>query len=280
MIPNALIVLGTLILMASLFPVRRLIVQLPRSSLRRYWYGLFVLIALFIVGYIGYGTQLWDSHLQKNIDDTVVPVIFFFGAVFVLLSVSLSLRTTMDLRRMALLEQENITDPLIGIYNRRYLDRRLGNEVARAKRYGLPLSVLMVDIDRFKQINDKFGHQAGDLVLAYLGKLILGVIRQTDIAARYGGEEIVIIAPGTHGAIAGGLAERLRQHIETHELVLTSEAAERRTIQITVSIGVAEMCGEIDKAGEIVACADHALYQAKKDGRNRVVVYKKQCRPE
>jgi len=271
---NALILLGTLILMASLVPVRRLILQLPRSSLRNYWYSLITLIILFIVGYAGYGIHFWNHNLQNDLHDWVVPVIFFFGAVFVSLTCTLSLRTTQDLRRMALLEHENITDPLIAIYNRRYLDRRLANEVARARRYGLPLSVLMIDIDHFKQINDIHGHQAGDLVLAYLGKLILGVIRQTDVAARFGGEEIVIITPDTPAATAGELAERLRQSIEMHELVLTSEAAERNTIHITVSIGVADMHGEVSEAKNLIACSDHALYRAKEDGRNRVVVYR------
>jgi len=269
-----MILSGTIVLMASLFPVRRLIQYLPKSSLRTYWYSLITLIFMFIIGYTAYGIYFWARPAEDDLHIWIIPSIFFFGAVFVWLTSTLSLRTTQDLRRMALLEVENITDSLIGIYNRRYLDRRLINEVARAKRYDLPLSVLMIDIDHFKEVNDIHGHQAGDLALSYLGKLILGVIRQTDIAARYGGEEIVIITPDTPAATAADLAERLRQSIETHKLVLTNEAAERKTIHITVSIGVAGLSDTIDEADELIAFADQAMYQAKQRGRNRVLLYK------
>ena len=271
---NLMILSGTIVLMASLFPVRRLIQYLPKSSLRTYWYSLITLIFMFIIGYTAYGIYFWARPAEDDLHIWIIPSIFFFGAVFVWLTSTLSLRTTQDLRRMALLEVENITDSLIGIYNRRYLDRRLINEVARAKRYDLPLSVLMIDIDHFKEVNDIHGHQAGDLALSYLGKLILGVIRQTDIAARYGGEEIVIITPDTPAATAADLAERLRQSIETHKLVLTNEAAERKTIHITVSIGVAGLSDTIDEADELIAFADQAMYQAKQRGRNRVLLYK------
>jgi len=124
--------------------------------------------------------------------DLIVPSVFFFGAGFVWLTATLSLHTAIDIRRVTVLEHENITDPLIGIYNRRYLDRRLQEEFIRARRYSLPLSVLLLDIDHFKRVNDAYGHQVGDLVLSYLGKLLLSAIRATDIIARYGGEEILI----------------------------------------------------------------------------------------
>jgi len=268
-----LVLLGALILVASLKPVHSLISLLPMSSLKRYWQMLMLLIVLFIIGYLGYAVFFWEHLLSNDLHDLIVPAIFFFGGCFVWMTSALFHRTTLDLRRMALLEEENITDPLLGIYNRRYLDRRLSAEINRAKRYGLPLSILMVDIDHFKNINDTYGHQAGDLVLSYVGKLILGVIRQTDLAARYGGEEVVIIAPDTTARAAGELAERMRESIASHELVLSSESKAQQTVHVQVSIGVAELDEPTSTAEQLIEHSDIALYEAKEAGRNRACTY-------
>jgi diguanylate cyclase (GGDEF)-like protein len=228
------------------------------------------LIALFIVGYIGYAITFWSLHTTWL--DLIVPSIFFFGAVFVRLTANLSLKTAIDVRRVSLLEQENISDPLIGIYNRRYLDRRLEEEYARAMRYSLPLSVLLIDIDHFKDINDTYGHQVGDLVLSHLGKLFLQAVRETDIAARYGGDEIMIITPNTTPTLAGVVAERLRQHVEIQELVLKNLPNKPLEISVTVSIGVAGLSQENTDIQRLIQKVDKALYLAKQKGRNRVVI--------
>jgi diguanylate cyclase (GGDEF)-like protein len=265
-----LVIAGISILVGSLIPVRQLINQLPAGEVRRRWQILRVLTIFFIFGYGGYLGVLWTHKPEWS--DLIVPGVFFFGACFVWLTSTLSLQTAIDIRRVTLLEKENITDTLTGLYNRRYLDRRLEEEFSRAKRYSFPLSILMVDIDHFKKINDNYGHQAGDLVLSYFGKLILNAMRNSDIAARYGGEELLVIAPNTPMLPAGELAERLRQHVETHELVLTSEGSQRQAIHITVSIGVATYDSKMDGVKELVQDADEALYRAKQAGRNRVVV--------
>jgi len=268
------ILLGTLILAASLKPVYSLIALLPSATLKHYWQALTLMIVMFIIGYIGFAAFSWEQLLHNELRDMIVPAIFFLGSCFVWVTSTLFHRTAIDLRRMALLEEENITDPLLGIYNRRYMDRRMVTEISRAKRYDLPLSILMVDIDHFKKINDTYGHQAGDLVLNYVGKLILGVIRDADIAARYGGEEIVIIAPDSAAKAAGELAERLRQNIGSHELVLSSESKAKQTVRVSVSIGVAELDKQTDTAEQLIEYSDVALYQAKETGRNRVKTYK------
>lgn len=265
---NALVVLGCVLLLGALFLLRKLIAQLSPGRLRHYWYGLSTLIVFFIAGYAGYAVMRWNDHAGPA--SVVVPAIFFFGACFVLSVTVLSLRTAFDIRRVAVLEQENITDPLMEIYNRRYLERRLNEEVARANRYGLPLSILMIDIDHFKNINDGFGHQVGDLVLVGLGKLIGDSCRDSDIAARYGGEEIMVIAPNTTAASAVQFAERLRRAVESAALVPADAARDNRPVGITVSIGVSEL-GEHDRdVPAILASADKALYHAKDTGRNRV----------
>lgn len=271
LLANSLVIAGVCVLAGALIPVRQIIAQLTSGQVRRRWYTLTGLIALFIVGYLIYAVSFWRRHATWL--DLIVPGVFFFGAGFVWLTASISLQTTADIRRVTLLEHENITDPLVGIYNRRYLDRRLGEECARAQRYALPLSVLLIDIDHFKRINDTYGHQVGDLVLSYLGKLLVQAIRGSDMVARYGGEEIVIVAPHTSLSSAGGLAERLRQHVETDALVLASQANGPREIRITVSIGVASLSREAADGQTLIHHADEALYRAKQEGRNRIVMH-------
>ena len=118
------------------------------------------------------------------------------------------------MQRLSFLEQENITDPLTELYNRRYLEGQLQQEIDLALRYELPLSILLIDADHFKSINDNFGHQVGDLALCHLSKLIRTTVEHSNIAARYGGEEFLIIAPRTTSLSASVLAEKLRHNIE------------------------------------------------------------------
>ena len=194
---------GACILIRSLFLVRNLIAQLSSGSIRHRWYTLAVLIAFFVIGYLSYVIIFWNRQVFWS--DLIVPAVFFLGAVFVWLTAILSIQTITDVRRVTLLEQENIMDPLIGIYNRRHLDRCIKKEYACAQHNALPLSVLLIDVDHFKRVNDTHGHQVGDLILKHLGKLLLQVLRSSDIAARYGGEEILIIAPNTTTPSAGAL---------------------------------------------------------------------------
>lgn len=265
-------IVGVCVLIAALFPVRQLILQLPAGQVRRRWYLLTALIFIFILGYIIYALTFWVHATTWS--DMIVPTVFLSGACFVWLSTTLSLQTVTDIRRVTILELENISDPLIGIYNRRYLDRRLDEECARARRYSLPLSVLLIDIDHFKRINDVNGHQVGDQVLSYLGKLLLQAIRDSDIATRYGGDEILIITPNTPAATAGILAERLRKNVESHELVITKAAKAPLLLRITITIGVASLNKEAADCQSLIKNADEALYRAKQDGRNRVVIHK------
>lgn len=268
---NSLVIAGACVLIGALIPVRNLIKQLPPGQVRRCWYELTVLIILLIVGYTSYTVVFWSRY--SNWLDFIVPSVFFFGAIFVWLTISLSLQTAFDVRRVTLLQHESIMDPLVGLYNRRYLDRRLSEELSRARRYDLPLSVLLIDIDHFKQINDTYGHPVGDALLSHLGKLLLDAIRDSDLAARYGGDELLVLAQNTTAASAGVLAERLRQHVETNQLVLSSNSNQRQEVRVTVSIGVAGLGQEATDNQSLIQCADEALYRAKQEGRNRVIIY-------
>ena len=173
------VIIGAAILICSIVPVRKLINRLPQGGVRRNWYLLSGLIIFFIIGYLSYALVLVNHDIC--LPDIVVSMVFFFGACFVWLVNVLSLKTALDIRRIAMLEQENITDTLIDVYNRRYLDRRVEEEFVRANRYGLPLSILLIDIDHFKRVNDTFGHQAGDSVLRTLARLLVETVRDSDM---------------------------------------------------------------------------------------------------
>lgn len=265
----ALVMVGAGLVIMALKPIRQLIAQVPDGHLRRRWYILRTLIVSFIIGYLGYLVVYWNSPRMS--EDLVVPAVFFLGGWFVLLVSFLSLQTAVDVRRMVMLEQENITDPLTGVFNRRYLERRLTEEVAMSRRYNLPLSVLMIDIDRFKSINDTYGHLEGDLVLHRLAKLAAHTVRETDVVTRYGGEEILVIAPNTMINTAETLAERLRVEIQATPL-LSADVRTDPLRTVTVSIGVACFSQDMRGVRDLINRADEALYRAKGGGRNRVEV--------
>lgn len=156
-------------------------------------------------------------------------------------------------------------DPLTGLANRRSAERRLDADRARALRLDEPLSVLMLDLDHFKQVNDHWGHAAGDLVLKATAQALREELRGADLPSRFGGEEFLTILPGTDAGRALDVAERIRERIAKLAIAVPGD-----TIQITASIGVATIIRD-EAAQELVARADVALYRAKDDGRDRCV---------
>jgi two-component system cell cycle response regulator len=161
-----------------------------------------------------------------------------------------------------------ITDALTGLYNRRYMENHLATLVEQAASRAKPLTVLVLDIDYFKAINDTHGHDAGDDVLREFALRIRKSIRGIDLACRYGGEEFVVVMPETDMAVATMVAERLRRRIASEPFPIQQGA---RTIEVTISIGIAALGGSTDTAAQMLKRADQALYRAKRDGRNRVV---------
>jgi len=162
------------------------------------------------------------------------------------------------------------TDHLTQLYNRGYWEQRLKEEYLRSLRTNQPCSLIMFDIDFFKDVNDQYGHQAGDEVIRYTADQIREKIRATDIAGRYGGEEFGIILIDTTAESAYFMAERIRKGIESIELEF-----EDFNISYTISIGVAEIHSLMEDYHEWVEAADRALYKAKKSGRNKVVISNK-----
>jgi two-component system cell cycle response regulator len=160
-----------------------------------------------------------------------------------------------------------ITDALTGLYNRRYMETHVGTLVEQAATRGKPLTVLVLDIDYFKSINDGHGHDAGDDVLREFALRIRKSIRGIDLACRYGGEEFVVVMPETDLAVATMVAERLRRRIASEPFAIQKGV---RSVEVTISIGIAAL-GSGDNAASVLKRADQALYRAKRDGRNRVV---------
>ena len=160
------------------------------------------------------------------------------------------------------------TDELTGLKNRRYFFERSVEEIKRSARYLVPLSVILLDIDRFKSINDTYGHETGDLVLKKLAEILNGVVREQDLASRHGGEEFTILLPHTDKQAAAEVAERLRRRIEENSI----ELSEGRIIRFTVSLGIAQLSENLSSLDQILSAADEALYEAKESGRNKVVL--------
>jgi two-component system, cell cycle response regulator len=161
-----------------------------------------------------------------------------------------------------------ITDALTGLFNRRYMESHLTTLVEQAASRGKPLTVMVLDIDYFKSINDTYGHDAGDDVLRDFALRIKRSIRGIDLACRYGGEEFVLVMPETDMAVAAMVAERLRRRIAAEAFAIQQGS---KTVPVTISIGIAALRDKDDTAATVLKRADQALYRAKRDGRNRVV---------
>jgi diguanylate cyclase (GGDEF)-like protein len=167
------------------------------------------------------------------------------------------------------LREQSIRDPLTGLYNRRHLQETLDKEFALARRENQVVSILIMDVDRFKQINDTYGHPAGDFLLQEFGKLLQECVRQEDIVCRYGGDEFVTVMPGANFPVACERAEQIRlafNHLNLHY--------EGQLLEATLSLGVATAPLHGSSAEEVLSKADQALYMAKQGGRNQMVLAK------
>ena len=172
------------------------------------------------------------------------------------------------------LEEQAVRDPLTGLFNRRYFQETLEREIARAKRENMPVGIIVMDLDRFKQVNDSFGHKAGDNFLRDIGNLLMRNIRREDAACRIGGEEFVIVMPGASIEVTGHRAELIRSMTEALRVADTMEG-----FKVTMSLGISAYPTLGTGGEEILIQADRALYQAKKNGRNQVVVYRPDLQP-
>ena len=189
--------------------------------------------------------QMIDEIKDKDIAEKLIDLKFFMN------------------KRKEELSDLAYKDRLTGLYNRRYLDEVLYKEIERTKRYNHDLSIIMIDIDHFKRVNDKYGHQKGDEVLSNVSMIITESTRINDSVFRYGGEEICVVLPETNISNALIVAEKIRRNVESQSLFMTS-------LKITISLGVSCFTKERNTAQLIIESSDSALYSAKQNGRNRV----------
>jgi diguanylate cyclase (GGDEF)-like protein len=267
-----MLLVGACLIGVSYFRVQYVINEIPKGALRRRWSDLKALILFFVAGYLVYTFLNW-MELSGEKFEMIVPAMLFLGAVMILFIGTLALETTTEFARFSKFERESIMDHLTGVYNRRYLDKRIASEAIRARRYDMPLSMMMIDIDHFKAVNDRYGHQIGDRVLKSLGDLLVKKVRVTDVVARYGGEEIAVLTIQTKISDAFDLAERLCKAVEASIMVPADENEHRGAVRITISIGVAGFDQHVFDSQVMIKKADTALYQAKGEGRNRAIAY-------
>jgi diguanylate cyclase (GGDEF)-like protein len=192
------------------------------------------------------------------------PVGIFVAALDYLVNVKMMIARPVLLTedKMCNVAEFAIRDHLTGLFDRGTFNTKLDSELKRFKRYGDGFAVAMVDVDKFKKINDTFGHQVGDEVLVELAKIIDNEIRDTDTAARFGGEEFLILLPRTNCTEATFLVDRLRRHVERRY---------NNDTRVTISAGIADCPSHGETQKKLIGAADKALYKAKKKGRNRVI---------
>jgi len=186
----------------------------------------------------------------------------------VLAAVSSELVVAVENSRLyKLTKRLSVTDELTDLYNYRFLQQRLDEEIGRARRYGKTLSFLMLDVDSFKAINDTYGHHVGDVILSELGHVLKANVREVDVVARYGGEEFSVLLPETDSAGAFIVAEKIRESVALHPFL---DLDGERTVRVTVSIGLANFPAHADDKESLLKAADDAVYQAKTLGKDRV----------
>ncbi len=245
--------------LAASFPVAFLVFGTRR--------GLQVSVVIY-VAFVGlYGNVILDALLGRATDPAAVVALSLAVAYAVLITTIWVLasrleRLTAEHARADMLAEQASSDPLTRIANRRRLDDELDRLIAQSRRYGQPLSVILIDLDLFKQVNDHFGHDIGDQILIETVRRLTATVRDADLLGRWGGEEFLLLAPNTDHAAACALAERCRQAIAESPMPTAGE--------VTASLGVATHAAD-DVSRSLMRRADLALYTAKAEGRDRVI---------
>jgi len=269
--PNIIVqlisILGIALLLAAFVPIKHIHEMLPSGLTRKIWVALAFLIGFSIVIYLLF---LWLNYTEgpDRHEDWLVSLMCLSAAIFVFSVCIVSYNTAKDVSRIAALELAVIIDPLTELYNRRHILSLLERECSRSRSLGSALSILLLDIDRFKKINDTHGHQAGDIVLKEFSSLLAAIQHESCLIGRYGGEEFLVLLPDTTCAEAAQVAERFRHMMESTKIMLDKKGE----VPTTVSIGVASSSVFDETPHELIAQADKALYAAKANGRNNVCV--------
>jgi diguanylate cyclase (GGDEF)-like protein len=236
---------------------------LVSGGLKKRLWAIIVLVSAYLI-YISLGDlipQYWNWIGFRSFERSILTL----GFLVVLLIALSGLAASDKLSTLA------IRDGLTGLYNQTYIKARLQEELYRSERYKSPLSVLMIDLDSFRDVNDRFGHVDGDQVLKAFGGVLQDLLRNSDIVGRYGGEEFLAVMPQTGCLDAAAAAERIRRDVAQYPFRVGPDR--ERSVQFTLSIGVFSSPYENQMADEVINLADAALYRAKKEGKNKVVVF-------
>ncbi len=260
------IFLASLLTPASFFPALRALLAAPSGPLRRtYWPVAGILLFHVIVSFgRGFGLLI-GGPVAELFAGSVVTSIWFLESFAAVNLLSLGLILMISQRLQLELDRQASYDGLTGTLNRRAFERLAEGEWSRAVRHDQPLSVLVLDLDRFKSLNDTHGHDAGDIWLKSFAELCRGLLRREDLLCRYGGEEFIALLPQTSLEQAMQAAERIRRSVEGMRI-----SHNGTDIAVTVSIGVATWNETVTDLKTMIAAADRALYRAKAAGRNRV----------
>jgi diguanylate cyclase (GGDEF)-like protein len=243
---------------------------LLRRCIRRYGeFKTIAVLTLLLVGVVAGAVAITDLILYQSIHPDIFTLstlmTLFIGPV--ILHVFVSLISKLD-RSEEKLRALSVMDDLTDVYNRRFFIEQAEKELAKAKRYGTVFSILAVDIDHFKKINDTYGHFAGDTVLQAMANTCMNNLRAMDIFARFGGEEFMFLIPEANKTDVASFAERVLSALENTLVVYN-----REEIRFTVSIGVKTVDARINSLESLLKAADDALYEAKRRGRNCIVIY-------
>jgi diguanylate cyclase (GGDEF)-like protein len=263
-IVQIVIIIAFVILLASFQPLSRIHKMLPTGATRRAWSALAVIISFCATGFLVF-LSINIMEGPDHHEDWLISFMFLGASLFVFIVCNVSHTTARDVCRIASLELAASIDPVTNLYNRLHMMSLLDTECSRSSRDKSPVSVLLLDIDSFKEMNDRYGHAGGDVVLARMGEIIKASVPNGRYVGRYGGDEFLVILPHAASAQAFAIAERVRSAIENSQLSYAGEPA----MSLTASIGVATGFGWQECAQELVALADEALYAAK-TVRNKV----------
>lgn len=259
------------LLTVSFFTSKQLIKKLPLGKVRYNWQIFSSLIIVALLGYAIYMILLMLGLL--SISSLLIPKLAIAAAAFLLLLCFLTYQLTSNIRDAIAMDQASIIDPTLDIYNRRYFDRRIDEETQRSRRYKLPLSLILFELDDFNKVIDSYGRLVGDVVLRKISDFIVLTVRSSDIVARFDDNKIIIGATQTEEDMAVNLADRLRAEIENLDVLPSNENQTSSEMRVTVSIGVSSVLDSIQNGLELVDTAERALAQADIKGRNKVYTF-------
>ncbi|MBB5316748.1 GGDEF domain-containing protein [Tunturibacter empetritectus] len=265
LIIQLILAISVAFLFSALLPIRWICAMLPRGLARSTWRSMSVLIIFSAAG-VAVFLRINTTEAPNPHDDWLVSLVFLAASIFVLTVCTLALHTAKDLSKIADLEHAAIIDPVTELFNRRHIMALLDAQCQHSSQHNSPFSILLIDVDNFKTINDTFGHRTGDTVLKELGRVIAHIIPDSRSIGRYGGEEFLVILPQSASSEAWRIAEELRAAVQS-----TKIASQRAPINSpTISIGIATAYGWKETSEDLIEIADQALYSAKAAGRNCV----------